>query len=252
MNLDRRLDDILEGVIPTHVAIIPDGNGRWALSRGLERKEGHKQGTEMAEDLIEFISSELPIKYLTFYAFSTENWSRPDQEIDFLMTLLKDLLGERGMKLLDDDIKFRAIGNVEDLPTGTANVVRETVNRTANNEGLELIMALNYGGRQEILSATRKLISRATDGELSEEELSEELFQSYLFTPGIPDPDLLIRTSGERRVSNFMLWQLAYTEIWVTNRLWPAFKPEHFLEALADFQRRERRFGSVNEKEYHQ
>lgn len=246
MKLEDRLEEIKRGVIPKHVAIIPDGNGRWAHNRGLERKEGHKRGTKRAEDLIEFISKELPIKYLTFYTFSTENWSRPDEEVEFLMSLLRDLLGERGMKLLKNDIRFRVIGKVDELPERTARVVRETTNRTADNKGLELIMALNYGGRQEIISATRKLICLAEDGDLSGEELSEELFQSHLFTSGIPDPDLLIRTSGERRVSNFMLWQLAYTEFWITNRLWPAFKPEHLLEALADFQRRDRRFGGVN------
>lgn len=252
MNLDERLEEIRAGKIPKHVAIIPDGNGRWADKRGLERKEGHKQGTDRAEDLIEFVSNQLPIKYLTFYAFSTENWSRPDEEVEFLMTLLKDLLGERGIKLLKNDIRFRVIGKVDDLPARTADVVRNTVDRTAENEGLELLMALNYGGRQEILNATRELMSRAIAGEISEEQLSEELFHSHLFTSGVPDPDLLIRTSGERRVSNFMLWQLAYTEIWITNRLWPAFEPKHFLDALADFHRRDRRFGSVNKGKYRQ
>jgi len=243
---EKELQHVLENPLPEHVAIIPDGNGRWAHNRGLERTKGHERGTNRAEDLIEFISEELPIKYLTFYTFSTENWSRPDEEVQFLMTLLKDLLGEKGMRLLKNDVRLRVIGKIEGLPEGTAQVVKNTMEMTEDNEGLQLIMALNYGGRQEILDATRELIAEASRGELSTEDFSEELFTSRLFTPDVPDPDLLIRTSGERRVSNFMLWQLAYTEIWITNRLWPSFEPKHLLEAIADFQRRERRYGSVS------
>jgi len=243
---EKELQHVLENPLPEHVAIIPDGNGRWAHNRGLERTKGHERGTNRAEDLIEFISEELPIKYLTFYTFSTENWSRPDEEVQFLMTLLKDLLGEKGMRLLKNDVRLRVIGKIEGLPEGTAQVVKNTMEMTEDNEGLQLIMALNYGGRQEILDATRELIAEASRGELSAEDFSEELFTSRLFTPDVPDPDLLIRTSGERRVSNFMLWQLAYTEIWITNRLWPSFEPKHLLEAIADFQRRERRYGSVS------
>lgn len=246
MKPEKELQHVLENPLPEHVAIIPDGNGRWAHNRGLERTKGHERGTNRAEDLIEFISEELPIKYLTFYTFSTENWSRPDEEVQFLMTLLKDLLGEKGMRLLKNDVRLRVIGKIEGLPEGTAQVVKNTMEMTEDNEGLQLIMALNYGGRQEILDATRELIAEASRGELSTEDFSEELFTSRLFTPDVPDPDLLIRTSGERRVSNFMLWQLAYTEIWITNRLWPSFEPKHLLEAIADFQRRERRYGSVS------
>jgi len=243
---EEMLQHVLENPLPEHVAIIPDGNGRWAHNRGLERTKGHERGTKRAEDLIEFISEELPIKYLTFYTFSTENWSRPDEEVQFLMTLLQDLLGEKGMRLLKNDVRLRVIGKIEELPDETAQVVKNTMRATAENEGLQLIMALNYGGRQEILDATRELIAEASRGELSAEDFSEELFTSRLFTPDVPDPDLLIRTSGERRVSNFMLWQLAYTELWMTNRLWPSFEPKHLLEAIADFQRRERRYGSVS------
>ncbi len=247
MELEEKLNNILEGVIPQHVAIIPDGNGRWAHSRGLKRTEGHKEGTERVEELIEFISENLPITYLTFYTFSTENWSRPDREVEFLMSLLKDLLGDRGGKLLKNNVRLRIIGKISDLPGRTAEVVKNAVDRTSGNDGLQLIIALNYGGRQEILNAARELISRAAKGKFSGEELSEETFQSHLFTSGIPDPDLLIRTSGERRISNFMLWQLAYTEFWITDRLWPSFKPENFLEALSNYQQRERRFGGVDE-----
>ncbi|MCF7890994.1 isoprenyl transferase [Candidatus Bipolaricaulota bacterium] len=252
MNLDERLDNILEGAIPGHVAIIPDGNGRWAHNRGLERTEGHKRGTKRAEDLIEFIAEKLPIEYLTFYTFSTENWSRPDSEVKFLMTLLKDLLGKRGGKLLKNDVRLRVIGDVDGLPDRTAQVVRKTMDKTSSNEGLRLILALNYGGRQEILTAAKELASQVTGGELSSEEITEEIFQSHLYTSGIPDPDLLIRTSGERRLSNFMLWQLAYTEMWITEEFWPSFKPENFLEAISDFQQRERRFGRVDKGKYDQ
>ena len=252
MNLDKRLDDILEGKIPEHVAIIPDGNGRWAHNRGLERTEGHRRGTKRAEDLIEFVAESLPIKYLTFYTFSTENWSRPDSEVKFLMSLLKDLLGNRGGKLLKNDVRLRVIGNVAELPDRTAKVVEKTVEKSSDNEGLQLILALNYGGRQEILSATKQLISKVISGEISRDEVSEEVFQSHLYTSGIPDPDLLIRTSGERRISNFMLWQLAYTEIWITEAFWPSFDPQNLLEAISDFQQRERRFGRVNKRNYEQ
>jgi undecaprenyl diphosphate synthase len=252
MNLGKRLNEILEDELPRHVAIIPDGNGRWAHKRGLERTEGHKRGTERAEDLIEFIAQNLPIKYLTFYTFSTENWSRPDSEVRFLMSLLKDLLGERGSKLLKNDVRLRIIGDVDGLPERTARVVRNTVKKTSTNEGLQLILALNYGGRREILSAAKKMATRVTSGELSVEEITEEAFESSLYTSGIPDPDLLIRTSGERRISNFMLWQLAYTEIWITEEFWPSFKPENFLQAISDFQQRERRFGRVDKGNYDQ
>ncbi len=246
MKGEEALEHVLGNELPEHVAIIPDGNGRWAHNRDLERTKGHKRGTERAEDLIEFISEKLPIKYLTFYTFSTENWSRPDEEVQFLMTLLKDLLGEKGMRLLKNDVRLRVIGRIDELPDETAQVVKNTMKATADNDGLQLIMALNYGGRQEILDATRELIGEATRGEISAEDFTEELFASRLFTADVPDPDLLIRTSGERRVSNFMLWQLAYTEIWITNRLWPSFEPKHLLEAIADFQRRERRYGGVS------
>ena len=252
MNLGERLNEILEDELPRHVAIIPDGNGRWAHKRGLERTEGHKRGTERAEDLIEFIAENLPIKYLTFYTFSTENWSRPDSEVRFLMSLLKDLLGKRGSKLLKNDVRLRIIGDVDGLPERTARVVRNTTKKTSTNEGLQLILALNYGGRREILSAAKKLAARVTSGELSVEEITEEAFESSLYTSGIPDPDLLIRTSGERRISNFMLWQLAYTEIWITEEFWPSFKPENFLQAISDFQQRERRFGRVDKGNYDQ
>ncbi|MFW6071541.1 MAG: isoprenyl transferase [Candidatus Bipolaricaulota bacterium] len=249
MTLEDELGEVKAGDLPEHVAVIPDGNGRWAHSRGLERTKGHKRGTRRAEDLIEFISANLPIKYLTFYTFSTENWSRPDREVEFLMTLLKDLLGKKGMKLLENDVRLRIIGEIDDLPDETSEVVKNTIDMTADNDGLQLIMALNYGARQEIIRAVQKLARRAASGELSPEEVTEDAFENHLFTAGIPDPDLLIRTSGERRVSNFMLWQLAYTEIWITNRLWPSFEPKHLLEALSDFQRRERRYGDVNSEE---
>ncbi|MBS3787960.1 isoprenyl transferase [Candidatus Bipolaricaulota bacterium] len=246
------IDNILEGTIPEHVAIIPDGNGRWAHNQGLERTEGHRQGTKRAEDLIEFIAKKIPIDFLTFYTFSTENWSRPDSEVKFLMTLLKNLLGNRGDKLLKNDVRLRIIGDIDGLPDRTENVVRKTVEKTSTNEGLRLILALNYGGRQEILTAVKELASQATGGDLSSEEITEKVFQSHLYTSEIPDPDLLIRTSGERRISNFMLWQLAYTEIWITEKFWPSFKPENFLEAISDFQQRERRFGRVEKGKYDQ
>ena len=247
MKPEEKLDQILDGNLPRHVAIIPDGNGRWAHERGLERTEGHRKGTERAEDLIEFISRKLPIDYLTFFAFSTENWSRPQKEVRYLMTLLKNLLGERGEKLQKNDVRLIVIGNQEEIPSETAKVVSRTVENTKGNEGLSLILAINYGGRQEILQAARNLVTDAVEGSLTGDQLTEDLFSSKLFTAGIPDPDLLIRTSGERRISNFMLWQMAYTEIWITEKFWPSFEPDDFLDAISDFQQRDRRFGRVNE-----
>ncbi|MFP3953666.1 MAG: isoprenyl transferase [Candidatus Bipolaricaulota bacterium] len=249
MGSRARIKRIKQGKVPEHVAIIPDGNGRWAKSHGYERSRGHKRGSEVAEDLIEFVSNELSIKFMTFYTFSTENWSRPGREVSFLMTLLKEFLQKKQFKFMENNVKLRVIGDLSKLPKKTSGIVQRTVNKTTKNDGLQLVMALNYGGRQEILRATRKIIEGVKEGKTRLSNLSEEMFRSQMFAPDIPDPDLLIRTSGEERISNFLLWQMAYTELWFTDTLWPAFAPENLLDAISEYQSRERRYGQVKDKE---
>ncbi|MFP4646385.1 MAG: isoprenyl transferase [Candidatus Acetothermia bacterium] len=245
MDLQSRVQELKQSTIPEHVAIIPDGNGRWGTSRGMSRTEGHEKGAEVSEQLIEFVSANLPVEVLTFYTFSTENWARPDPEVKFLMNLLKRFLQAKESKLNDQNIKFSFIGDLEPIPPKTAQMVQKVTKSTAGNDGLHLVMALNYGGRQEILHCTRSLIEEAEKGALRKEDLTEETFSSHLYTAAIPDPDLLIRTSGEIRISNFLLWQLAYAEFWTTETLWPDFTPEKLLDALKDYQGRDRRFGTV-------
>ncbi len=249
MGLQDRVKRAKKGKIPEHVAIIPDGNGRWAKNHGYERSKGHKKGSEVAENLIEFASHELSIKFMTFYTFSTENWSRPSREVKFLMALLKDFLQKKEFKFMKNNVKLRVIGDLSQLPRKTSMIVKRTVEKTAKNDGLQLVMALNYGGRQEILRATKKIIEGVKEGRTHLSNLSEETFRSKMFAPDIPDPDLLIRTSGEERISNFLLWQVAYTELWFTDTLWPAFAPEHLLDAIFEYQSRERRYGQVKDKE---
>lgn len=245
MGLQARIERIRDGKNPKHIAIIPDGNGRWATQHGYSRTKGHKKGSEAAEEVIEFISDNLSVKFLTFYTFSTENWSRPDREVNFLMSLLRKFLKRKGQKLMKNDVKLRVIGDLTVLPKKTSNMVRRTAEKTRNNNELHLVMALNYGGRQEILRATKQIVKGVLEKKTRLENLTEELFRSKMFAPDIPDPDLLIRTSGEERISNFLLWQLAYTELWFTDTLWPAFGPENLLDALSEYQSRERRFGQV-------
>lgn len=248
MILKKRLEEVRKGESPEHIAIIPDGNGRWATKRGYERTKGHRKGSQAAENLIEFVSKELPIKYLTFYTFSTENWSRPDHEVKFLMILLRKFLKDKARKLTKNNVRLRIIGELRDLPQKTVSIARDTIDKTMDNDGLQLVMALNYGGRHEILHAVKQIIAKAMEGKISLQNLTEDLFRSNLFAPDIPDPDLLIRTSGEQRLSNFMLWQMAYTEFWFTDTLWPSFSPKDLLDALHDYQTRERRFGHVEER----
>ncbi len=248
MDLKKRIEEIRKGESPEHIAIIPDGNGRWATQRGYERTRGHRKGSQAAEKLIEFVSNQLPIKYLTFYTFSTENWSRPDHEVKFLMILLRKFLKDKGIKLTQNNVRLRIIGDLQDLPKKTVAIVRETIDKTMDNDGLQLVMALNYGGRREILRAAKQITTKIVKGKIGLQNLTEDLFRSNLFAPDIPDPDLLIRTSGERRLSNFMLWQLAYTELWFTDTLWPSFSSKDLLDALRDYQSRDRRFGHVEER----
>ena len=234
----------IRGEMPKHVAIIMDGNGRWAEKRGLSRIEGHKRGVERVDEIVEE-ASRIGIKYLTLFAFSTENWKRPEYEVSFLMDLLKLYLETKKEKMLKNNIRFNVMGRIDGLPADVREKIEEVLEATRGCDGLVLTLALNYGGRAEIVDAVRKLIKRLSDNGLKPEEVDEEIFSRFLYCPWLPEPDLLIRTSGEQRISNFMLWQLAYTELYFTSVLWPDFTKEEFLRAIEDYKRRERRFGGL-------
>jgi len=231
--------------LPRHVAIIMDGNGRWARRRGLPRTEGHRRGLLTAERVVRFAGEELGISYLTLYAFSKENWQRPPEEVEFLIELMGEFIREKRKLLIENEIRLRILGDLEELPPPLRAEVEKTLELTEHYEKFHLNIAFNYGGRQEILRAVRRIVADRLEGRLNGEPIDEKLFQRYLYTAGQPDPDLLIRTGGEERISNFLLWQIAYTELWVTETLWPDFTPEEFLAAVEEYQCRERRFGRV-------
>ena len=231
--------------LPRHVAIIMDGNGRWARKQGLPRIAGHREGMNTLKEIIT-CANELGINVVTLYAFSTENWKRPSWEVEFLMRLPEEYLKTELQPLIEKNIVIRAMGDLEQLPAVTKRAIKNALQATKDNTGMILNFALNYGGRNEILNALKKIAERVQEGALKPEEISEDLFTSYLYTGDLPDPDLLIRPSGELRISNFLLWQLAYTELWFTRTLWPDFNKEHFLKAILDYQERERRFGGIN------
>lgn len=233
-----------EKPVPQHIAIIMDGNGRWAANRGKVRLEGHRVGAESVEACLE-TACEIGVNYLTLYAFSSENWKRPESEVTALMALLSHFLREKLPVLMKNNIRLLVIGQIERLPDSNQKALRKTMAKTADNDGLTLVVALSYGSREEIVDATKRLMERAKNGELEPGELTNEIFAEHLYTGNIPDPDLLIRTSGEFRVSNFLLWQISYTEIHITNTLWPDFRREQLLEAITDFQNRSRRFGGL-------
>lgn len=230
--------------LPQHLAIIMDGNGRWAQKRGLPRTAGHRYGVEALRKIIE-ACVELQISVLTVYAFSTENWKRPKAEVNVLMNLIVEYLRNEIGELHKQNIKIRPIGSIKELPVEARDELTKAEKTTAHNTGLNLNVALNYGGRMEILEAARTIGKKIESGELKSSELTEELFSSCLFTAGQPDPDLLIRPSGEFRISNFLLWQLAYAELYYTKIYWPDFNKTEFYRAILDFQRRNRRYGGV-------
>ncbi len=248
---DRGLDlaQLDQGRLPRHLAIIMDGSGRWATSRALSRIRGHQRGLEAAKHVIR-TARELGIPVLTLFAFSSENWRRPPDEVGALMELLRIHLREQLAEMLEHNIRLSAIGRLDDLPTDVRAIVEEAVDATRGNDGMTLNVALSYGGRAEIIVAVRRLVSDLVAGGRSVEPaaITEEMLAAYLDTAGLPDPDFLIRTSGEFRLSNFLLWQLAYTELYVTPTLWPDFRRPHLIEALLDFQRRERRFGQTSQQ----
>jgi len=233
--------------LPRHVAVIMDGNGRWAQKRHLPRIAGHRSGTQSARTTIE-TCARLKIEALTLYAFSVENWRRPKAEIDFLMQLLREYLRKEMPLLQKNNIRMRFLGRIDELPAGVQSDVRDAMEKTAGNKGMVLCVALNYGGRAEIVDAMNAILAQR-NGHGSSHKVTEDQLSRHLYTDGLPDPDLLIRTSGEMRVSNFLLWQIAYAEIFVTETLWPDFNRARLLEALLEFQKRERRYGGIREGE---
>jgi len=224
-----------------------DGNGRWATSRGLTRVQGHRRGKDSVRAIVEK-AREIGIEYLTLYAFSSENWQRPEREVAALMQLLRRYLRSEVAKMMRYGIRLRAIGNLRKLPSAVLADLREVERKTARNERMTVLLAVSYGSREEITRAARALARRVRDGSLAPEDIDEETFAAALGTAGIPDPDLLIRTSGEMRLSNFLLWQLAYTELYVTETLWPDFREPEFLSALESYKSRQRRFGRTTEQ----
>jgi len=229
--------------LPKHVAIIMDGNGRWAKKRALNRIRGHENGINSVRDIVR-TSREIGISYLTLYAFSEENWKRPKHEVDALMSLLKRFLKKELDEMLENGICLQTIGRSDKLPEGVQRLLSETSDKTSQNKDMVLTLALSYGGRQEILDAVRKISQRIESRDLRPEEITQQTISDSLYTAEIPDPDLLIRTSGEYRISNFLLWQIAYAEIYITPTLWPDFRKEEYLSAIEVFQKRERRFGA--------
>jgi undecaprenyl diphosphate synthase len=233
--------------IPQHVAVIMDGNGRWAKKRAINRIRGHEEGTESVRVIVR-TSREIGVSWLTLYAFSEENWKRPSLEINALMGILKRFLKSELEEMQENGIRFQTIGRIDKLPKDVQELVRKTVEKTSQNKGMVLCLALSYGARQEISDAVRKISKSIESGDMTSEDITDELISNSLYTNGIPDPDLLIRTSGEYRISNFLLWQIAYTEIYITPVLWPDFRKEEYLLAIEEFQKRERRFGAISEQ----
>jgi len=230
--------------VPRHIAIIMDGNGRWAKERGLPRLEGHRAGAESVREVME-ACIEHGVEYLTLYAFSSENWSRPATEVSALMTLLDRFLDEKAKDLDRQNVRLLAIGQLDRLPAKTRALIERIKARTANNTTMTLVLALSYGGREEIVAAARSLATDAVAGKISPADIDGELFASRLQTAGIPDPDLLVRTSGEMRVSNFLLWQISYAEIVIVKKFWPDFRQGDVGEVIQEYQRRHRRFGAL-------
>jgi undecaprenyl diphosphate synthase len=230
--------------IPQHVAIIMDGNGRWAKERGQLRVQGHRAGAESVREVVK-VAGEFGVKFLTLYAFSVENWKRPKSEVETLMKLLERFLRDEQPELMKNNVRLQAIGRLKDLPKSVQEQLHRSMDATRGNTGLTLILALSYGGRAEITEAIRSIVSEIKLGHLDPAQIDENVVSHHLYTRYFPDPDLLIRTSGEMRLSNFLLWQASYTELYVTNTFWPDFRREEFAKALDDYARRQRRFGGI-------
>ncbi|MBG1242803.1 isoprenyl transferase [Nostoc sp. UIC 10607] len=237
-------NDLKRELLPQHVAVIMDGNGRWAKRQGLPRIMGHKRGVDALKDLLR-CCQDWGIQALTAYAFSTENWKRPQEEVDFLMTLFQRVLRQELREMVEENVQIKFVGNLQDLPRSLQQEISRSMEETKDNRGIRFSVATNYGGRQEILQACQAIAKQVQQGLLQPNEIDEQVFESHLYTAGITDPDLLIRTSGEMRLSNFLLWQMAYGEIYITDALWPDFDRAEFHRALCAYQQRERRFGKV-------
>ncbi|MBP5658738.1 MAG: isoprenyl transferase [Paludibacteraceae bacterium] len=239
--------ELIKERIPRHIAIIMDGNGRWAKKQGLARMFGHKQGVTTVHNITE-AAAEIGIEYLTLYAFSTENWNRPKEEVDALMALLVDTIAKETPTLMKNNVKLLTIGDVDRLPQATRDKFLGCIRETSGNTGLSLVLALSYSSRWEIIEAAKRIAAEVKEGKIALDEINEAAISDHLTTQGIPDPDLLIRTSGELRISNFLLWQIAYSELYFTDKLWPEFTVEDLYEAIIDYQHRERRFGKTSEQ----
>ncbi len=230
--------------LPQHIAIIMDGNGRWAKSRGLSRTQGHREGVKRVEEIVE-IARIMGVKVLTLFTFSTENWQRPKKEVMLLMAMITSKLNKKIEKLRKVNIRFQIMGRTDLIPKEVLKALKAGEKKTKNNSGMIMNLAFNYGGRIEIIDAVKNIAKSVQEGALDVEDICEETISQNLYTQGLPDPDLLIRTSGEQRISNFLLWQLSYAELYFTDKNWPEFNKDEFEKAILDFQRRERRFGSV-------
>ena len=246
---DRKQQERLlqSGEMPRHIAIIMDWNGRWAQRRGLPRIAGHREGVNSVRDIVE-ACGQLGVKYLTLYAFSTENWKRPQEEVSLLMRLLLKALRDEKDRLHQNEVRLKAIGDIAALPQDVQGELLDGIEKMKRNAGLTLVLALSYSGRWDITNAVKRMWDDLRSGVIEKEEITEELISGYLATSEIPDPDLLIRTSGELRISNFLIWQIAYSELYISQSYWPAFRRKELYAAIADFQRRERRFGMVSEQ----
>lgn len=233
--------------LPKHIAIIMDGNGRWAKKKGKLRTFGHQGGVKAVRDTVE-AAAEIGVEYLTLYAFSTENWNRPQYEVNALMTLLVKTINRETKTLMDNNIRLQAIGDLESLPGNCHNELKEAMEKTAGNTRMTLILALSYSSKWELTQAVKQIVKNVKNGSISENDVDEQLINSHLCTASYPDPELLIRTSGEYRISNFLLWQIAYAEFYFTDLLWPDFRKEDLYEAIVEYQKRERRFGKTSEQ----
>lgn len=244
MSIKDKLD---KNKLPIHIAIIMDGNGRWAKQKGNSRIFGHKNGVRSVRETVE-AAAELQISFLTLYAFSTENWNRPRTEINALMSLLVSSLNKEIGTLIKNNVRLLAVGDILSLPSKVQKELNEAIETTKNNDGLSLVLALSYSSRWEIVNAVKKISNDIESNKISSDDINENMFVSYLSTANIPDPELLIRTSGEFRISNFLLWQIAYTELYFTEKFWPDFRKEDFYQAINNFQKRERRFGKTSDQ----
>ncbi len=244
MDLKEKIDS---NNLPEHIAIIMDGNGRWAQKKGNSRIFGHKNGVKAVRDTVE-AAGELGVKYLTLYAFSTENWSRPKQEVDALMSLLVTTINSETDTLIKNNVRLLTIGDIDDLPADVKKNLNNLKHKTANNTGLSLVLALNYSARWEIINAVKNILKDGSHKEFDIEKIDNNFFEQYLNTSGMPDPDLLIRTGGEYRISNFLIWQIAYAELYFTDVLWPDYRRDDLYRAILDYQKRERRFGKTSEQ----